>query len=58
MPESVPGVPTDMLDPKNTWSDRAAYDRQAKQLAQRFVENFKRYTDAAPEIIAAGPNVD
>lgn len=58
VPESVPGVPTDMLDPKNTWSDRAAYDRQAKQLAQRFVENFKRYTDAAPEIIAAGPNVD
>jgi phosphoenolpyruvate carboxykinase (ATP) len=57
VPDSVPGVPTEMLDPKNTWSDRDAYDQQAQKLAIRFVENFKRYTDAAPEIIAAGPNV-
>jgi phosphoenolpyruvate carboxykinase (ATP) len=57
VPDSVPGVPTEMLDPKNTWSDRDGYDEQAKKLAQLFVENFKRYTDAASEIIAAGPNV-
>jgi phosphoenolpyruvate carboxykinase (ATP) len=58
VPESVPGVPKDMLDPKNTWSDRPAYDLQAKKLAQLFVENFKRYTNASPDIIAAGPKVD
>jgi phosphoenolpyruvate carboxykinase (ATP) len=58
VPESVPGVPSEMLDPKNTWSDRLAYDQQAKKLAQLFVENFKRYTNAAPDIIAAGPTVN
>jgi phosphoenolpyruvate carboxykinase (ATP) len=58
VPESVPGVPDSMLDPKNTWSDREAYDQQAKKLASLFVKNFTRYPEAAPEIVAAGPNVD
>jgi phosphoenolpyruvate carboxykinase (ATP) len=58
VPESVPGVPDSMLDPKNTWSDREAYDQQAKKLAGLFVKNFTRYPEAAPEIVAAGPNVD
>jgi phosphoenolpyruvate carboxykinase (ATP) len=58
MPESVPGVPSEILDPRNTWSDKSAYDRQAKELARLFVENFKRYTNARPEIIDAGPHLD
>lgn len=58
VPESVPGVPDRMLDPKNTWSDPAAYDQQAKKLASLFVKNFARYPEAAPEIAAAGPIVD
>lgn len=58
IPESVPGVPDSMLDPKNTWSDPAAYDQQAKKLASLFVKNFARYPEAAPEIAAAGPIVD
>ena len=57
-PESVPGVPDSMLDPKNTWSDPDAYDQQAKKLASLFVQNFTRYPEAAPEIVAAGPIVD
>ncbi|MEB3829466.1 phosphoenolpyruvate carboxykinase (ATP) [Phormidium sp. CCY1219] len=58
MPESVPGVSSEILDPRNTWSDKSAYDRQAKELARLFVENFKRYTNARPEIIDAGPHLD
>lgn len=57
VPESIAGVPSEILSPKNTWSDPEAYDAQAKDLAKRFVENFKRYTDAAPEIVAAGPSI-
>ncbi|WP_017659081.1 phosphoenolpyruvate carboxykinase (ATP) [Baaleninema simplex] len=55
VPERVPGVPSEILDPKHTWSDPDAYDRQALNLARRFAENFLRYPDAAPEIRAAGP---
>lgn len=55
VPEQVPGVPPQMLNPRNTWSNPVAYDRQAKDLAQRFVLNFRRFTDASPELIAAGP---
>jgi len=55
VPEWVPGVPSDILDPKNTWRDPDAYDRQAKELASRFAENFARHSNAAPEIVAAGP---
>ncbi|MBO9997531.1 MAG: phosphoenolpyruvate carboxykinase (ATP) [Cyanobacteria bacterium SID2] len=55
VPEWVPGVPSDILDPKNTWRDPDAYDRQAKELASRFAENFARHSNAAPEIVAAEP---
>lgn len=58
VPETVPGVPNDILDPQNTWDDREAYERQAKDLAMRFVTNFKQFSDARPEIMAAGPIVD
>lgn len=58
VPEYVPGVPTEILNPRNTWSNPVAYDRQARDLAHRFIENFKRFTDAPSELIAAGPQVD
>ena len=58
VPETVAGVPNDILDPKNTWDDPEAYERQARDLAMRFVENFKQFSDARPEIVAAGPIVD
>ena len=58
VPASVPGVPTEILNPKATWSDPDAYDRQSQELAERFVENFKQFTRARAEIIAAGPGVD
>ncbi len=55
VPESVPGVPSKILDPKNTWDDPEAYEQQARELARRFAENFKQFSNARPEIVAAGP---
>ncbi|MDJ0575078.1 MAG: phosphoenolpyruvate carboxykinase (ATP) [Xenococcaceae cyanobacterium MO_234.B1] len=55
VPESVPGVPSKILDPKNTWDDPEAYEQQARELARRFAENFKQFSNARPEIVEAGP---
>jgi phosphoenolpyruvate carboxykinase (ATP) len=55
VPESVPGVDRDILDPQKTWSDRAAYEQQAKALAKRFGENFKQFHQAPLEILQAAP---
>ncbi|MEM3170354.1 MAG: phosphoenolpyruvate carboxykinase (ATP) [Candidatus Nitrosotenuis sp.] len=55
VPTECPGVPSEVLDPKITWQDKDAYDLSAKKLAQMFVDNFKKFKDASPEIIAAGP---
>ena len=58
VPTSVPGVPAEVLDPRGTWSDPAAYDAQAAKLARMFVENFKtNFADADPKVAAAGPLV-
>lgn len=59
VPTECPDVPNDVLNPRNTWEDKAAYDEQARKLAGMFVENFKQYADqATPEILAAAPNAD
>jgi phosphoenolpyruvate carboxykinase (ATP) len=56
VPVECPGVADEVLIPRNTWTDQAAYDQQAAKLANMFVENFKQFEDqASQEIIAAGP---
>ncbi len=54
IPTEVYGVPRDMLQPRSTWSDKAAYDEKAKQLARLFRDNDAKY-DIAKEVRAAGP---
>lgn len=59
MPNSCPDVPSEVLHPRNTWSDKVAYDAKAKDLAMKFNENFKKYADRAnAEILAAAPKAD
>ncbi|MFW5691337.1 MAG: phosphoenolpyruvate carboxykinase (ATP) [Chloroflexota bacterium] len=43
VPQHVPGVPDDLLDPRATWADPEAYDRQAADLKDRFARNFRRF---------------
>ncbi len=56
IPVSCPGVPDEILNPRNTWADPAAYDEKARELARRFRENFKQFEAfVPPEVVAAGP---
>jgi len=59
VPTSCPGVPGEVLKPRGTWSDPAAYDRQAQELARMFSANFEKYADGVdPAVREAGPKFD
>ena len=59
VPVSCPDVPGEVLQPRNTWEDKDAYDKQAKDLARRFNENFKKYEAGVSEAVrAVAPKVD
>jgi phosphoenolpyruvate carboxykinase (ATP) len=53
VPVSCPDVPAEVLQPRNTWADKEAYDRQASDLARRFNENFKKYEAGVTEAVRA-----
>jgi phosphoenolpyruvate carboxykinase (ATP) len=55
VPESVPGVPAELLDPRALWKDRQSYDRAAGDLNARFRKNFEKFGAGADEILEAAP---
>jgi phosphoenolpyruvate carboxykinase (ATP) len=56
VPQHCPGVPDDVLRPRDTWNDPQAYDAKAEELAKLFTANFAPYADqATPEVRGAGP---
>lgn len=58
MPSSCPDVPDDVLNPRNTWADKSAYDERANHLAQEFAQNFEKFAEYAnQEIMEGGPRV-
>ncbi len=58
VPTACPEVPAEILQPRNTWADKAAYDEKAKKVATLFRDNFKKYeSQASAEVRAGGPKV-
>jgi phosphoenolpyruvate carboxykinase (ATP) len=57
IPTSCPDVPSEILNPRNMWQEKDAYDIAAKRLAGLFVENFSRFEDVPKEIRDAGPRI-
>ena len=59
VPQSCPGVPSEIMNPRDTWKNKKEYDATAKKLAGMFAENFaKKYPNMAKEIVEAGPKAD
>ena len=58
VPMECPDVPSDVLDPASSWSDKKEYDRRYKDLAMRFKQNFGKFEDQTPkEVLEAGPKI-
>ena len=59
VPTSLPGVDPAILDPRDTYADASEWEAKAKDLAERFVKNFKKYetNDAGKALVAAGPQL-
>jgi phosphoenolpyruvate carboxykinase (ATP) len=60
IPTKLKGVDTGILDPRDTYADASEWDEKAKDLASRFIKNFKKYTDndEGKALVAAGPQLD
>lgn len=57
IPDRVEGVPSEVLNPRNTWQDQAAYDTNARELALSFIKNFEKFEEVAANIKDAGPSI-
>ena len=59
VPTSLPGVSTEILDPRDTYADASEWEAKAKDLAERFIKNFKKYetNEAGKALVAAGPQL-
>ena len=59
VPTELPGVDTNILDPRNTYADAAQWEEKAKDLASRFIKNFAKYegNEAGKALVSAGPQL-
>jgi len=59
VPTELPGVDPAILDPRDTYANPADWDEKAKDLAGRFIKNFKKYegNEAGKALVAAGPQL-
>jgi phosphoenolpyruvate carboxykinase (ATP) len=58
VPRECPEVPESVLEPWSSWPSRGEYDRRYRDLAQRFIENFRKFEEGTPrEVIEAGPKL-
>jgi phosphoenolpyruvate carboxykinase (ATP) len=57
IPAECPGVPAEVLNPRETWKDKALYDAKCKELAGLFAANFKKFNVTSEAIIGAGPKI-
>ncbi len=59
VPTALPGVDSGILDPRDTYADASEWDKKAKDLADRFIKNFAKYTgnDAGKALVSAGPQL-
>lgn len=60
VPTSLPGVDSDILDPRDTYANAGEWDKKAKDLAELFIKNFEQYTDneEGKKLVAAGPRLE
>lgn len=54
IPKTCPDVPSEILNPRNTWKNKLSYDLTARRVAEKFIKNFEKYKDYADESIASG----
>ena len=58
VPKSCPDVPDKVMDPASSWPSNEAYMKRYRDLASRFIDNFKKYEDESPpEVVSAGPKL-
>ena len=59
VPTALPGVDPNILDPRDTYADAKQWDEKAKDLAERFIKNFKKFegNEAGKKLVAAGPKL-
>ena len=60
IPKAIPGVPNEILNPRNHWKNKDEYDAASQKLAQMFIDNFKKFTNTGhgKSLVAAGPKLE
>ena len=54
IPTAIEGVPSEILNPRDAWADKASYDKKAAELAELFNNNFKKFANVSEEIVKKG----